>query len=199
MFFPHDWACLLVPDYSKYYLQFSHSIRNRNMFFQEGRSSLSLELLSPQAAEHLPAISLAVSQPQSLLPRPPFLCQASLFFFFGPQSIVSRLQSNVHHILYLLPVSNPPGFLSTPFFSPLPPHRLFSPSSAPGSCFLPPSFCPMLCTSASAKPQQSVPGLGAGANPLPALQRPFLERFLPSHGGGTVPPESLRPSLVGPG
>lgn len=165
---PHDWACLLASDCSKYYLRFSHSIRNSNTLFQEGPSLLRLELLPPQAAEHLPAIFLAVSQPQSLFPISPFFAKPA-FPPPPPQSILSRLRPNVHHILYVLPVSDPPGFPSTPVFSPAPAHWLFPPSFAPGSSFLPPSFCPMFCIPAPAKTQQSVPVLGAGAIPPPCF------------------------------
>lgn len=118
---PHDWACLSASDYSKYYLQFSHSIRNSNTLFQEGPSSLRLELLPPQAAEHLPAMFLAVSQPQSLLPQLPFLCQASLSPSTPPINTLQAATQRPSHFI------RPSSLRSTGF----PIHSCLLPSSSP--------------------------------------------------------------------
>lgn len=119
-----------MPDYSKYYLQISPSIRIRNMLFNEGPSSPSPELQSPQAAaRHFPCCLLASISSSHL----PFLCQASFFFphQYSPgcnptsTTLYTSIQSQIHQVSCTLP--------SSASLSP----SLFSLSFAPGSCFLP--------------------------------------------------------------
>lgn len=93
-----------------------------------------------------------------------------------PNTVYTFSLSQIHQVSSPLP-SSPPLHPAGSFLSHLHQAAAFSQLLS----------APMFCILASVKTLQSVPVLGAGANPLPALQRPFLAGFLPSQAGGKAP------------